>query len=449
MENSTLVACDMLIVNAYVVSGDEAFTILRDGAIAVLGNSILDVGRTSDLVARYAPGHLIDATDRIVMPGLVNTHNHSPLMVTRGMVEDLGFAPAYTPNIPQGHALSDEDALALARLGLFEMMRFGSTSIVDFYNHADALARAAAEIGVRSFVGGRIHDADMAAVASGTWRYDRAIGEATLRENLDIFDRWDGKENGRIRAILGPHASDTCSRELLVEVAELARDRGAPVHTHLAQSEIELKRVRERDNRTPGQLLEEIGLLNENLVAAHCIHLDDTEIARLGRAGVRIAHSPFGNAVSGRIAPTRALEAAGATITLCTDTKSGDMFEAMRTAVSVARIRHGGYDLFAPTVFGWATRNGAASLGLADRLGVLKAGQLADIVILDATAPNLCPLIDGAGQVVYSAVGMNVETVIVDGRVILDRGEPTLFDAHDVVKRAQETSSDLWRRYNQ
>src|ERR1700694_5535455 len=114
------------------------------------------------------------------------------------MVEDLGFAPAFTPNIPQAHALSGEQALVLARLGIYEMMRFGSTTIVDFYNHADACARAASELGVRSFVGGRVVDADMAAVTQGEWRFDRAIGQATLAENLDLFERWHGRENGRI-----------------------------------------------------------------------------------------------------------------------------------------------------------------------------------------------------------------------------------------------------------
>lgn len=442
-----VVGCDILIVNGFVVAGDGPVSVLRDGAVAIRGNEILAVGPTRELTDGYRATRVFDAADKIVMPGLVNTHNHSPLMITRGMVEDLGFAPAYTPNIPQSHTLSDEEALILSRLGGYELLRFGSTSVVDFYNHAESCARAAAAIGLRSFVGGRIHDADMAAVSKGEWRYDTAIGDATLRENLDLFDRWDGREDGRIRVVLGPHAADTCSRDLLAEVAMAAQRTGATVHTHLAQSEIEVKRVKGRDNRAPSQLFDELGLLNSNLMAGHCIHLDDAEVGRIGAAGVRVAHSPYGNAVSGRIAPIVALEAAGATITLCTDTKSGDMFEAMRMAVSVARIRHAGYDMNAQTVLGWATRNGAAALGLGGRLGALEPGQFADIVILNASAPNLCPLIDGIGQIVYSAVGMNVETVIVDGRVVLDAGMPTLFDAQDLIREAQTVSRFIWQRF--
>lgn len=447
MSAPQLLSCDLLIINAFVITADAAFSVLRDGAVAILGSEILEVGATREVTARYCARHTIDAAEKIVMPGLVNTHNHTPLMATRGMVEDLGFAPAYTPNLPQGSALSTEEAFMLSRLGIYEMMRFGSTTIVDFYNHADGCARAAAASGVRSFVGGRIHDADMGAVANGEWRYDRAIGEATLKENIELFENWHGRGDGRIHVVLGPHAADTCSRDLLAEIGGLARSLGAPVHTHLAQSEREVQYVAQRDNRLPSQLLEEVGLLNPTLVAGHCIHLDEREIARIGAAGVYVAHSPYGNAVSGRIAPVTALAAAGATITLCTDTKSGDMFEAMRMAVAAARIRKAGYQMNAETVFGWATRNGAAAHGLRGKLGMVAAGQLADLVILDATAPNLCPLIDGAGQVVYSAMGMNVETVIVDGRVILENGFPTLFDGEMVVREAQSVARGLWARY--
>jgi 5-methylthioadenosine/S-adenosylhomocysteine deaminase len=443
MDQAQAAICDLLIVNGYVATVDERQEVHRNGAVAVADNRILAVGPTEELQRNYAARRTIDAAGGVVMPGLVNTHNHTPLMVTRGMVEDLGFAPAFTPNVPQSHTMSDEQALALARLGIFEMLRFGSTTIVDFYNHADACARAAAEIGVRAFVGGRIVDADMAAVARGEWRFDRAIGQATLKENLDLFERWHGRENGRIRAVLGPHAADTCSRELLAEVASVAWRIGASVHTHLAQSQGEVDRIATRYDCKPSEVFTEVGLLNPNLVAAHCIHLDEHEIMRVGSAGIRVAHSPTGNAVSGRIAPIRALEAAGATITLCTDTKSGDMFEAMRTAVQVARVRGAGYDMDAATVMTWGTRNGAAALGLGDELGMLAPGRLADILILDR-APNLCPLIRGIGQVVYSAVGMNVDTVIVDGRIVLAHGELALVDGAEIVRTAQRIASDLW-----
>jgi 5-methylthioadenosine/S-adenosylhomocysteine deaminase len=326
------------------------------------------------------------------------------------------------------------------------MMRFGSTTIVDFYNHADACARAAVEIGVRAFVGGRIVDADMAAVTQDKWHFDRQIGQATLQENINLFERWHGRENGRVNAVLAPHAADTCSRDLLAEVAVIARQTGSSVHTHLAQSQGEIDRVQARYGRGSVDLFDEVGLLNDHLVAGHCIHLSEREIERVGKARICVAHSPIGNAVSGRIAPIKALEAAGATITICTDTKSGDMFEAMRTAVAVARIRGAGYETDGATALAWATHNGGRALGLGNELGVLAADKLADLLVLRPAA-NLCPLIEGAGQVVYSAVGMNVDTVIVDGRIILENSQPVLFDGDEVIRAAQQVSRDLWAQH--
>lgn len=438
--------CDILIEGGLVVTLDPEDQVIADGAVAISADRIVAVGSSSALTSQFAPRRRISGQSRIVMPGLVNTHNHTPLMLVRGMVEDLGFAPAYTPKIPQGFMLSDEETYLLARLGAYELLRFGSTTVVDYYRHPDGCARALAESGLRGFVGGRVHDADMAALARGEWRYDRALGEATLRENLDLTARWDGYDGGRIRCFLAPHAPDTCSRELLVEVAGLAARGDRPLHTHLAQSQQEIDQVKKRDGRRPSELLDEVGLLGPWLIAAHCIWLEPDEVARVGKAGIRVAHVPVGNATSGTIAPIKALEDAGALITLATDTKSGDLFEGMRVAIAGARVRGAGLAVNARTVLRWATANGAVALSLGEEVGVLAPGRKADLLLLDTRAPNLCPIVDGIGVVVHSAMGANVDTVLVDGRVVLEGGRPTLFNGEEVVAGAQVVASRLWRR---
>lgn len=439
-------ACDLLITGGLVVALDREDRVIADGAVAVTAERIVAVDAAATLGARLAPRRRLDASGRIVIPGLVNTHNHTPLMIVRGMAEDLGFAPMYTPNIPQGHRLSAEEAYLLARLGAYELLRFGSTTVVDYYRHPEACARAHAEAGLRAVVAGRIHDADPAALARGEWRYDPAIGQATLRENLDLIARWDGYDGGRIRCGLAPHAPDTCSRELLEEVARLGAGSDRVLHTHLAQSQGEIAQVERRDGRRPVELLDEVGLLGPRLVAGHCIWLGPEEITRVGRAGVRVAHAPIGNAASGMIAPIRALEAAGALITLGTDTKSGDLFEGMRMAIAAARLRGAGHEVNARTALRWATANGAAALDLAGEVGALAAGMKADLVLLDARAPNLRPIVDGVGVIVHSGVGANVETVLVDGRVVLEGGRPTRFDGDEVVAAAQAVATRLWRQ---
>lgn len=431
--------CDLLIEDAIVLTGDGPPV---HGAVAVLGDRIAGIGPAES----WRPSRRIAAGGGIVMPGFVNTHNHTPLMIVRGMVEDLGFAPAYTKGIPQGHWLSAEEAFLLSRLGHFEMLRAGCTTVVDFYLHPDALARAAAETGLRAFIGGRIADADTAELAEGRWRFDREEGERLLAESLALFDRWNGAEDGRIRTILAPHAADTCSRDLLAACGREAKARGVPLHTHLAQSRGEVRSVRAREGMAPHELFDDLGLLGPELIAAHCIWLEPTEIARVGAAGVAVAHAPIGNAAHGGIAPILALRDAGATITLCTDTKSADMFESMRLAIAVARMKGAGYAVKAPDVLAWATRNGAAALGLEGEVGVIRAGAKADLVLLDPMAPNLRPVVDGAGIVVHSGGAGAVKTVIVDGRITLENGRPTLFDAEEVVREAQKVADGLWRR---
>ena len=453
-ESSGPIACDLVVEHALVLALDDVGTILPDGAVAIAVDRIAAVGPSEEVAHGFRGRETIDARGGILLPGLVNVHNHTPLMITRGMVEDLGHAPAYTPGIPQGPALGFEEVLALARLGAYELLRAGSTTVVDYYLHPKALARALDEIGLRGVVGGRILDVDMAAIArGGERRHDPAIGRATLDEAMDLATACAGHPSGRIRCDLAPHAPDTCSAALLREIRDLAEDAKGCIHTHLGQSRDEVEWVRARDGLSPVELLDECGLLDERLVAAHCIFLDPPGLARAGASGLTVAHAPIGNLRAGNIAPVLDLEAAGARIALCTDTMSGDLFEAMRTAIAAARIRVGGdgsiesSDLDARKALQWATRSGAAALGLADEIGSIEAGKKADLVLLDAAAPSLAPVVDGYGIVVHSGSGHDVDTVIVDGRVLLRAGRPIGFDGDRIVADAQAVADRQWRRH--
>jgi 5-methylthioadenosine/S-adenosylhomocysteine deaminase len=395
-----------------------------------------------------APGDIvIDCKGALCLPGLINSHNHSPLMSVRGMVEDLGFAPAYTPGVPQGHWLSEEETQILARLGVMEMLCAGATTIVDYYRMPDALARAAEAFGLRAMIGGRVMDAQTEALANGRFVHDPELGEATLRAALDLVDTWDAKANDRIATILAPHAPDTCSRQMLETFATLAAKTGKQVHTHLAQSPMEVAQVRAREGMSPSELLEDVGLLTSDLVAAHCIFLDAADIRRVGQAGVIVSHAPIGNAAFGAAAPVLALKEAGAKITLCTDTKSADMFEAMRMAIATARWRADmEFVLDAKTVFSWGTRDAAVALKGHHGSGTLSAGSPADLVLLDPAAPNLRPVIDGYGIVVHSGSAANVTDVMVAGEWLVRHRRPTRVDMDEVIKDAQTVAEGLWAR---
>ncbi len=436
--------CDLLIHNATVVS--PGAPLLRDASVAIKGQHIATLG-TRDTFANCSARRTLDAKGGLLIPGLVNTHNHTPLIAVRGMVEDLGFAPAYTAGVPQGHWLGDEETYLLARLGLAELLVQGCTRVVDFYARPRALARAMIDSGLRGDVGGRIMDVDTAELANGRSKTLAELGVATLADNLELIAEYDGAADGRVRCVLGPHAPDTCSPALLRQVADIANEQERFVHTHLAQSAVEVERVRARDGKRPCETLDEAGLLGPRTVAAHCIHLQSDDISRLAGSGTVVAHAPAGNATGGAIAPMVELAEAGARITLCTDSKSADMFEAMRTAIRVARIRAGGvFELDAATVFAWATSGGAEGLGHGAQLGRIAPGCLADLVLLDPSAPNLRPVVDGIGILVHSGNGANVRTVICDGNIVLLDGVPTCFDLDEVIAAAQSVCDRLWEK---
>jgi 5-methylthioadenosine/S-adenosylhomocysteine deaminase len=442
-------SCDLLITGDLILTLDPESRVLREGAIAVAGRTIVDLGAASDLSARWSPAETIGGKGRIVMPGLVNVHNHTPLMITRGMIEDVGFAPMYTPGIPQGHWLTADDAYALSSLGMYELLRAGCTTVVDFYRYPSSCARAASELGLRAVIAGRVHDADPGALATGKHEYSRAIGQASLKENAELIERWNGHDDGRIRCDWAPHAPDTCSDDLLREVKKLADVHGGNIHTHLSQLPAEIDAVKERTGLTPPQLMDKLGLLNDKLIAAHCIHMDSSDIELCGKSRMTVAHAPIGNAKGGRIAPIMELREAGARIALCTDTFSGDLIEAMRWAISMQRINRQGNVLDARTVLDWGTREGAEALGMGDKVGSLEVGKRADIVMLDNRSPSLTPLVDGYGVLVHSASGHDVDTVIVDGKVVLSGGRLTLADGDAIVAEAQKVASTLWNRAGQ
>jgi 5-methylthioadenosine/S-adenosylhomocysteine deaminase len=336
----------------------------------------------------------------------------------------------------------------LARLGALEALLFGSTLINDSYVHADRTLPAMGELGLRVYSCGRIHDVDFSRVHERIWEHKEEIGEKTLGEAEALAARWHGAMDGRLGVHIAAHAADTCSRNLLEKVREVRDRRGLGVNTHLAQSEIEVARIRERDGMTPADLLEDVGLLDDRLVAAHCLFLTEDDIARVGRAGINVAHIPKGNATGGTAAPTSALRRAGARITLATDNMHADMVEVMRWGLNIGRLQEKAVTNFwqPEDVFEMATMGGARAMGLEDEIGSLVAGKKADLVIFDYRRIHLTPATDPLGNLVHVAHGRDVETVIVDGRVVVEDGCATLVNQESIRMEAAAAAADLWRR---
>lgn len=441
-------AFDLLLTGATVATVDAADTVIDAAAIGVAGGRIAWVGPASALPAGVRATRTVALPGRLVVPGLVNVHTHAILSMVRGVAEDLGFAPAYTPGIPHGHDVTEDEAVALARLGAVEALLFGSTLVNDTYVHADLTLPAMAGLGMRVFSCGRIHDADFSLIGDGRWEYHRAIGERTLGEALALADRWHGAFDGRAGVQLAAHAPDTCSDDLLRLIAAESSRRGLRVNTHLVQSRKEVEQVTRRSGRTPPQLLEEVGLLNDRLLAAHCIWMDDDDIARCGRAGIHVAHIPKGNATGGTAAPTSKLRRAGARLTLGSDNMHADLVEVMRWALAIGRLQEGKVD------DGWqpehvlrmATIDGARAMGLDADIGSIEVGKKADLVAFDFRRPHLVPCIDPVGNLVHVGQGRDVEHVWVDGEQVVASGRPAKADLDAILGDAQRAADALWRR---
>jgi 5-methylthioadenosine/S-adenosylhomocysteine deaminase len=437
---------DLLITDATLVDSDGT---AREAPLGIRGARIAWLGDTPPRATPWpAAARVLSLPGRVIVPGFVNAHYHAGLNFVRGVAPDCGFAPSYTPGLPQASWLEPDEAWALSRLGALEALRAGCTTLVDSFVHAESTIEGIAQTGVRVFASQRLADVDFASVLAGERRFERARGVRQLERAEAFAARWGGRANGRIQTHLSAHAPDTCSADLLKDIGALAQRLDLPVSTHLAQSADEVAWVRATHRRSPVELLDELGLLDARLLAGHCIHVDDDDIARLGRSGAHVVHIPLGNAMSGRIAPTRRLAGAGAPLCLATDTMHGDMLEAMRWALAMGRLQSGAVDAaWQPRdVLAMATRHGAAALGWGERLGRLAVGQLADLAIVDARRPHLTPCIDAAGLLVHNASGADVESVIVDGRFVIEAGRAIGVDEHAIRAEAERVCQAVWRR---
>lgn len=439
---------DLLLKDLTVLTGDPQQPLITDAAIGIVGSQLAYVGKVSSLPKNYQAKRTLSLPDRVVTPGLVNVHTHAILTMVRGVAEDLGFAPAYTPGIPHGHDVSPDEARALARLGALEAMQFGSTLINDTYVHADLTMEAMAELGLRVYSCGRIHDVDFSGVADSVWNHHDAIGEKTLNEALELAQRWRGKYNGRTGVQLAAHAPDTCSDRFLKSIAQAAAEHDLRVTTHLAQSKTEVAQIRRRSNMTPAELLEDVGLLNHRLTAAHCLYMTESDIARAGRAAITVAHIPKGNATGGTMAPTPQLRAAGAHLALGTDNMHADMVEVMRWALAIGRIQVGAVnsDWQPADVLQMATINGARAMGLEDKIGSLVVCKQADLVVFDFRRAHLTPAVNPLGNIVHVGQGRDVELVLVDGVIVVEGGTASLVDAEKIRQEAKQAAKALWAR---
>jgi len=430
----------LLIKNCdWVVTQDRKRDVLRDASIFIQDGEIKEIGR--DL--KSPADSEIDGRGGIALPGLINTHTHLSMTMFRGYADDLLLQDWLQKKIwPLEAKLTGEACYYGALLGSAEMSLSGTTSFVDMYFYMEDVARAVAKSGLRGFLSYGI--IDLMDPAKARMEQDKA---------RKFFDYIRGLGNPRIRFALGPHAPYTCSAETLLWAKEFAEKNDVIDHIHVAETRKEQADSQQQHGMRIVEYLDKIGALSKKMLAAHCAWLTKSEVALLAKAGVGVAHCPVSNMklASGGVAPLPEMFEAGVPVGLGTDGAASnntlDMFETMKVCALLHKAHR--WDptvLNAQTVLDLATIQGAKALGVDHEIGSLETGKRADIILVDAKAPNMNPVYGQetvVSDLVYSASAANVHTTIVDGQVLMQNRQLKLVDMEQIVSKTGELAAQL------
>jgi 5-methylthioadenosine/S-adenosylhomocysteine deaminase len=420
----------ILLKDALVITQNEERDIVTKD-IFIDDNRIEEIGDHIPVESSYTI-----KGNKLVMPGLINTHTHLPMSLMRGYGDDLPLERWLQEKIwPVEQQFDDALVAAGTRLSLLEMIASGTTCLADMYFFEDTIARVCKEMGVRAFPGFSIIDFDTAEMAK----------EKMLPACEMFLRRWRNEK--LITPVVAPHSTYSCSTETLAASAELARHYNAYLHTHCSETRQEIYDVVDKYGCRPLQQLQKTNMLTNCTILAHCGWITKAEVQTIAQAGACTSHNPVSNMklATGGFTPLPELFAAGGIVSLGTDGAASnntlDMFETMKYAALIHK--HHRWDataVSAQQTLDMATVNAAHFLGFD---AIIREGALADLIVLDLAAPGLNPLHDPVSQVVYAAQGNNVSSTIVDGvPLMLERSFP-LFDAQAIVAEAQQAAGRL------
>jgi 5-methylthioadenosine/S-adenosylhomocysteine deaminase len=434
-----------IVRDGLVVTMDDQRRIIEDGAVVVEGNRILDVGDTSAILKGYRADTTISARGGIVIPGLICAHTHLYGVLLRGASIGLPPSTDFTQNLqrvwwPMDQAMEVRDAYASALMSSIEFLRTGTTAFADTFSGPnavegvlDSVERGVDEVGIRGLLS-----------FEATERRSREEGERGLEENLRFIRK---PKAGRCSGMMSLHASFTVGDSLIKKGADRARELKAPLTIHASEGRGDLYHNMERYGMRTMERLSRLGFLGPDVVLAHAVQINEDELKLIKGSGANVAHNPMSNMLNAvGTAPVDTMERLGINVALGNDGYIFDAFENMRAAFLVHKLHREDPRVLSPTeVFEMATVNAARAYRL-DDLGSLQAGKKADIVILKPLLPTPLTPSTVYGHLVNSVAGSDVDTVLVDGEVLFEGGEPTRVDRERVAKVSQDAAAGLWAR---
>ena len=422
---------NLLIKNATVVLPDGQ---TKTANIAVEGSKILAIGEApADFIAEQT----IDAKDMLAIPGFVNAHTHASMTLLRSYADDMELMTWLNDHIwPVEAKMISNDIYWGAALAAVEMIQSGTTTFADMYGpFMERVADVVTESGMRGVLSRGI-----IGVAPD--------GEKKLEENISLHEDYNGAANGRIKVMFGPHAPYTCPPDFLKKVAAAAQRLGAEVHIHMNETKAEIEQITKQYGKRPFEYVEDTGLFESPTLAAHCVHLSDDEIAIIKKHHIRVAHNPGSNMkLASGIAPVPRLLKEGVTVALGTDGTSSnnnlDMLQEVQLAALLHKVNE--YDPLAVPAFEalkMGTEYGAKAVGL-DGIGRLEAGAKADIVLVSMKGAAWVPRFNEVSLLVYSGSAADVDTVICDGKVLMQHRELLTLDEEKIKYEAQKCAERL------
>ena len=422
----------MILIKGALLNNNIQDLLIEGNKIKRIGKNLIDKENLNEKDLK-----IIDGKNKMAIPGLVNTHTHIPMTLFRGVADDLPLMEWLNDYIWKMEAKLNEDIVyAGALLGCIEMIKSGTTTFNDMYFYLDGIIKAVKETGIRSFLAYGMIDL-----------FDEEKREKELKTSEETIKQIKKLNDQRINPVLGPHAPYTCSKELLMETHNMAKEYDVPIHIHMNETLDEIKTIKEKTGMRPFEYLNSFGFFDDvKVISAHCVHLSEDELNIIKNKNIAVSHNPISNLkLASGIAPIPKLMENDILITPGTDgcgsNNNLNLFEEIKTTSLI----HKGVSLN-PTVvnandsFNFATKNGCLALGL--KAGELKEGNLADIVLIDLDKPYLIPKENMHSHLVYSFNG-NVDIVIIDGNIVLNDGKMVNIDEKKVYEMAEKAYSKL------
>ncbi|MEZ4870395.1 MAG: amidohydrolase family protein [Caldilineaceae bacterium] len=433
---------------------------IADGAVAIRGDKIVAVGPTPELGARVQATEVIDAQGQAVLPGLVDAHMHTPLAIVRGVAQDVAHW-MQKALAPYSRHLTPEAALAGVKLNVLEALKAGTTTMGDYTKPIPGWAEVFVQVGVRARLTPTINAMPSGGMAGwqvgDLYPLDEAVGQAAIDAGLAFAQEWHGAADGRITVMLGPQGPDMISQAQLLQVKRLAQREGLMIHLHTAQGDREIDQMLKRYGKRTPAYLQEIGYLDEQLLAVHLTEATDAETELLAHSGARMALcSGSIGIIDGIVPPAHVFRQAGGLVALGSDQAAGNncnnIFNEMKLTALFNKIKYKDPTIMpAWVVLRMATIEGAQAIGLGDQIGSLEAGKQADLILVDLGALNLLPTLEApirniVPNLVYAATGHEVRLVMVAGRVLVRDGQVLTADEAAIRAEAQTQATAVAQR---